>query len=178
MKTTLFILMLLLPGIQSKAQRLAMTETETHRDLPVENKAATDKVPQFTFQNYGIDLNHSNLKEYPSHILGEQVARKMFAVQKAYVRHHPASVGFTDNTIEIYKPAIYNALVKLDSYFKKAVRRNEMNPGQASEQFSKCLDIVYVVYYEEETEDLELAVKKAKSPQQLLALFNSISIKE
>lgn len=178
MKTTLFLLMLLLLGAELKAQRLAMTETETHRALPAESKPATDKAPQFIFQNYGIDLNHSNLKEYPSHILGEQVARKMFAVQKAYVRHHPASVGFTDNTIEICKPAIYNALVKLDSYFKKAVRRNEMNAGQASEQLSKCLDIVYLVYYEEETEDLELAVRKAKSPQQLLALFNSISIKE
>ena len=80
--------------------------------------------------------------------------------------------------MEIYKPAIYNSVMKLDSYFKKAVRRQEINEQTATTELSKCLDAAFVAYYEEETGELEKALKKAKSPEEILTVFNSILIKE
>lgn len=179
MKTTLFILMLLTSTLVSNAQPLKIAETKGQPATPAEiTETLPVKAPRFVFENCGIDLNHNDLKEYPDHSLGNQITKKMYATQKIYVRRHPASIGFTDNTLEIYKPAIYNAINKLDAYFKKAVRRNELNLQHVSTEFSKCLDIAYIAYYEDQTEDLEQALKKAKSPEQLLAVFDSILIKE
>ena len=73
--------------------------------------------------------------------------------------------------MEIYKPAIYNSVMKLDSYFKKAVRRQEINEQTATAELSKCLDAAFVG-------ELEKALKKAKSPEEILTVFNSILIKE
>ena len=162
-----------------KAQRMALADNKTHGTTTASASTPIPaKTPQFVFTNYGIDLNHADLKEYPQHFLGDRIARKLYATQKVYVRRHTATVGFTDNTMEIYKPAIYNSVMKLDSYFKKAVRRQEINEQTATAELSKCLDAAFVAYYEEETGELEKALKKAKSPEEILTVFNSILIKE
>ena len=160
-------------------ENMALADNKTHGTTTASASTPIPaKTPQFVFTNYGIDLNHADLKEYPQHFLGDRIARKLYATQKVYVRRHTATVGFTDNTMEIYKPAIYNSVMKLDSYFKKAVRRQEINEQTATAELSKCLDAAFVAYYEEETGELEKALKKAKSPEEILTVFNSILIKE
>ena len=160
-------------------ENMALADNKTHGTTAASTSTPIPaKTPQFVFTNYGIDLNHADLKEYPQHFLGDRIARKLYATQKVYVRRHTATVGFTDNTMEIYKPAIYNSVMKLDSYFKKAVRRQEINEQTATAELSKCLDAAFVAYYEEETGELEKALKKAKSPEEILTVFNSILIKE
>jgi hypothetical protein len=179
MKITILFLALIALGFSVKAQRMALADNKTHGTTAASASTPIPaKTPQFVFTNYGIDLNHADLKEYPQHVLGDRIARKLYATQKVYVRRHTATVGFTDNTMEIYKPAIYNSVMKLDSYFKKAVRRQEINEQTATAELSKCLDAAFVAYYEEETGELEKALKKAKSPEEILTVFNSILIKE
>ena len=179
MKITILFLALIALGFSVKAQRMALADNKTHGTTAASASTPIPaKTPQFVFTNYGIDLNHADLKEYPQHFLGDRIARKLYATQKVYVRRHTATVGFTDNTMEIYKPAIYNSVMKLDSYFKKAVRRQEINEQTATAELSKCLDAAFVAYYEEETGELEKALKKAKSPEEILTVFNSILIKE
>lgn len=179
MKTTFFLLLLIAIGTSANAQYLTMSENKTQPSAPTETKeTAAEKTPQFVFQNYGVDLTHSNIKDYPEHSLGDQVAKKIYATQKIYVHRHPSTLGFSDSTLEIYKPAIYNAITKLDNYFRKAVRRNEMNTSEASAELAKCLDLACLAYYEEQTGELEQALRKAKSPEQLLSVFHSISVKE
>ncbi|MFR3330454.1 MAG: hypothetical protein ACLTSL_09900 [Odoribacter splanchnicus] len=120
MKITILFLALIALGFSVKAQRMAIADNKTHGTTTASaNTPIPAKTPQFVFTNYGIDLNHADLKEYPQHFLGDRIARKLYATQKVYVRRHTATVGFTDNTMEIYKPAIYNSVMKLDSYFKK-----------------------------------------------------------
>lgn len=120
MKITILFLALIALGFSVKAQRMALADNKTHGTTAASTSTPIPaKTPQFVFTNYGIDLNHADLKEYPQHFLGDRIARKLYATQKVYVRRHTATVGFTDNTMEIYKPAIYNSVMKLDSYFKK-----------------------------------------------------------
>ena len=119
MKITILFLALIALGFSVKAQRMALADNKTHGTTAASASTPIPaKTPQFVFTNYGIDLNHADLKEYPQHFLGDRIARKLYATQKVYVRRHTATVGFTDNTMEIYKPAIYNSVMKLDSYFK------------------------------------------------------------
>lgn len=131
MKITILFLALIALGFSVKAQRMALADNKTHGTTTASASTPIPaKTPQFVFTNYGIDLNHADLKEYPQHFLGDRIARKLYATQKVYVRRHTATVGFTDNTMEIYKPAIYNSVMKLDSYFKKAVRRQKSTNKQ------------------------------------------------
>lgn len=179
MKTTVLLLLCMLTCYYSaNAQSLAMATnyrktqpTTADENIPAENH-------RFILQNYGIDLTHEDLTEYPEHFLGDNVARKKYATQKIYVRRHPSTIGFSDNTVEIAKPDIYNALGKIEHYFKKAVKRNEITTTKASEDLAKCFDIAYLAYYEDETENLEHALRKAKTPEELLNIFNSTLIKE
>ena len=177
MKIIILLLTLIIADFTVKAQSIVLADNSPRKENP-RNISRTDKAPLFVFNNYGIDLRHEDLKEYPQHVLGDQVARKMYATQKVYVRKHSTDISFMENTVEIYKPAIYNSILKLDNYFKKAVRRQEMDTQKACDELSECLDIAYLAYYEEKTEELEKTLKKAKSPEELLAVFHSISIKE
>ena len=107
MKITILFLALIALGFSVKAQRMALADNKTHGTTAASTSTPIPaKTPQFVFTNYGIDLNHADLKEYPQHFLGDRIARKLYATQKVYVRRHTATVGFTDNTMEIYKPAI------------------------------------------------------------------------
>lgn len=178
MKTTFFFVLLLMAGLAVNAQRLAMAVTEAPAAREKTDKEVAEKTVQFVFQSYGVDVEHTGLKEYPKHILGNRVARKMCAVEKIYIQRQPATLGFSDRSVKIYKPAIYNAVTKLDTWFKKSVRKNEMKPEEAAGRLAQCLDVAYIVYYEENTENLEQALKKAKSPEQLLAVFDSVAIQE
>ena len=170
MKTTLLISIFLFLSFISQAQDLAMADTK-------EKPSGSYITNELVLMNYGLDLSHNNLKEYPKHQLGDEVAKKIYATQKIYVRHHQNNIGFSDNVIEVYKPIIYNAITKLESYFKKAVRKNEMPVSTASKEFSHCLDIAYLAYYENNTEPFEKALKKVKTPEDLLTVFNSIQVK-
>lgn len=177
MKITILFLTIILFTGAINAQTMAYADKKNH--LPAsDNSNNTESSPAFIFTNYGIDLNHTDLTDYPQHILGDKIARKIYATQKIYVQKHDASIGFTDNTMEIFKPAIYNAILKLESHFKKAVRRQTIDAQTAQDQLAKCLDVAYMAYYEEKTVLLEKTLKKAKTAEELYAIFNSVIIKE
>ena len=177
MKTIIAILLFTLCGYTVNAQRMAMHERQLEKPA-TSTENSSEKAPQFVFHNYGMDLSHSDLSDYSEHFLGDNIAQKKHAFQSIYVRHYSATLGFSDNTMEIYKPAIYNAVVKVENYLKKAIRRKEINQGEAVQELSKCLDVAYLAYYEENTDELEQTLKKAKEPEELLHIFQSILIKE
>lgn len=177
MKTTILIFALTIFSLCAGAQEFAMDISEKKQPFQTEATEERALEAEFVFTNYGIDLEHKDLVDYPEHMLGDQIARKMFAVRKIYVRRQSSSIGYTNNTVEISKPVIYNAVLKLENYFKKSVRRNEMNSVEAAARFAACLDIASVVYYEDDTTALENAVKQAKEPVALTTLFNKVQIR-
>lgn len=176
MKSILLSLALALCAVHTQAQDLALNEKVITTTTSIAHENTSGKTPSFTFQNYGVDLSHADLKEYPEHAWGDSIARKKCAFLSVYLQRHTATLGFSDNKIDIYKPAIYNAVSKLESYLKKAVRKHEIELSKASNYLSKCLDVAYLAYYEEKTGVFEKTLKKAKTPQELLNIFQTIQI--
>lgn len=85
MKITILFLALIALGFSVKAQRMALADNKTHGTTTASASTPIPaKTPQFVFTNYGIDLNHADLKEYPQHFLGDRIARKLYATQKVY----------------------------------------------------------------------------------------------
>ena len=66
MKITILFLALIALGFSVKAQRMALADNKTHGTTAASASTPIPaKTPQFVFTNYGIDLNHADLKEYP-----------------------------------------------------------------------------------------------------------------
>ena len=178
MKTIYLLLVCLMAVGEINAQELAMrNEPAKNVDDTKEEQTAKESAA-FCFQLHGIDLCHMDLEEYPKHFLGDSVARKKQAFLSVYVQRPVATLGFSSNDIDIYKPSIYNAVSKVENYLKKAVRKQEITNIEASAYLAKCLDVAYLAYYEENTDALEKALKKAKTPQELLQIFQSVAIEE
>ena len=75
MKITILFLALIALGFSVKAQRMALADNKTHGTTTASASTPIPaKTPQFVFTNYGIDLNHADLKEYPQHFLGDRIA--------------------------------------------------------------------------------------------------------
>ena len=73
MKITILFLALIALGFSVKAQRMALADNKTHGTTTASASTPIPaKTPQFVFTNYGIDLNHADLKEYPQHFLGDR----------------------------------------------------------------------------------------------------------
>ena len=67
MKITILFLALIALGFSVKAQRMALADNKTHGTTTASTSTPIPaKTPQFVFTNYGIDLNHADLKDIPS----------------------------------------------------------------------------------------------------------------
>ena len=134
-----------------------------------------DETSIHRFKAHGVDLTHNEISDYPSHLLGDTIARKTAAFRALYVRRYSTSVGFSNTTVDIVKPAIYNSVSKIDSYLRKAVSRNNMCHKEAEKHLIKCLDVAYLAYYENTTE-LEAKLKKVRDAKQLISIFDNVVI--
>ena len=63
MKITILFLALIALGFSVKAQRMALADNKTHGTTAASTSTPIPaKTPQFVFTNYGIDMNHADLK--------------------------------------------------------------------------------------------------------------------
>ncbi len=86
---------------------------------------------------------------------------------------------FTDNTMEIYKPAIYNSGYEAgQSYFKKQSAGRKSTNKQLRQNCRNAWMQPLSLTMRKKNGELEKALKKAKSPEEILTVFNSILIKE
>jgi len=135
----------------------------------------TANVPTHSFNANGIDLTHSEISDFAPHLLGDDIARKMTAVRNRYVRRYSTSVGFSNNSVEIAKPAIYNSITRIDTYLRRAVSRNNISHEEAAKHLARCLDVAYVAYFENSTE-LEAKLRKTRDALQLLEIFEGVEL--
>lgn len=116
MKTIYLLLVCLMAVGEINAQELAMRNEPAKNVNDTKEEQTAKESAAFCFQLHGIDLCHMDLEEYPKHFLGDSVARKKQAFLSVYVQRPVATLGFSSNDIDIYKPSIYNAVSKVENY--------------------------------------------------------------
>ena len=108
------------------------TETTVSTSHPekrnTESKEASGT--EFVFDIYG-DIPVAKVVFESDHFLGEGIAKKWDTFVHNYTHEYDMSVGFSDTSVEIVKPAVYKAVNKVNKYYKKAVNKNQISRDAA-----------------------------------------------
>jgi hypothetical protein len=117
-----------------------------------------------------IEVDLSQINKNP---LGTEVAKKAFILKKTYTyieKGSPTSPG--DKTI-VRKPTIYYSVLKLNKFYKKEIKKGNMNEKVAADRYTLVLDRAYSIF-DQNTQDFERYLKSLKKPQDIEEAFLSI----
>ncbi len=132
----------------------------------------TKNEKHFIFDVYEADVLKG--EEVEPHFLGAEIASKWAVLNKLYIKKTEVSVGFGASYSETIKPSVYNAVSKLNSYFKKSISKNSLNINEAAKQFNRVLDCAIAAYYSADSVEFESVLAKTKKPDEILEIFNMV----
>jgi len=135
---------------------------------------AQDEI-QFVFENNprALDINSVSGNGFRDHPMGNEISKKLELLKSRYTYIVPASpTSPTDKTVVI-KPVIYNSILKLNRYYKKELKSENITLKGAQEEFLKCINIALIIYAEN-TDEFEQYLRKAKKPDQIIDTYNKV----
>ena len=88
------------------------------------------------------------------------------------------TIGFTDSSVEILKPSIYKAVNKVNKYYKKALKKEEVSREVATFNMGHILDCANVMCFDDNSKSFEEALKSADEPEEIIALFNQVTLRK
>lgn len=124
-------------------------------------------------QGVSTELDGKRGGYFGSHYLGEEVQNKFDQFLKLYVSYESSGGAYATEKKVIAKKDIYNSVQKLDKYFKKVVRKDELSEIDAKERFGHVLDVANAIRFYDTTQ-FELLVSTAKNPEQIEKYYKSI----
>ena len=127
---------------------------------------------QFTFQNQMRDTVHFevNRNDLSSHYLGVQIAVKYYRLKETYTYVEAGSVSNPGERTIVMKPTIYYSLKRLNSHYKKQLRKGAIDSIEAVEELGWYFDVGFAIY-EQDTSDFERALKSARNPDEIAQVF-------
>lgn len=132
---------------------------------------------EFVFDVYG-DIPVAKVVFESDHFLGEGIAKKWDTFVHNYTHEYDMSVGFSDTSVEIVKPAVYKAVNKVNKYYKKAVNKHQVSRDTAITSMAHILDCANVICFEQDTQTLEQALRSADRPEAIIALFDKVKLRK
>ena len=132
---------------------------------------------EFVFDVYG-DIPVAKVVFESDHFLGKGIAKKWDTFVHNYTHEYDMSVGFSDTSVEIVKPAVYKAVNKVNKYYKKAVNKHQVNRDTAITSMAHILDCANVICFEQDTQTLEQALRSADRPEAIIALFDKVKLRK
>ena len=160
---------------QNKLVASILTGKENRIVDPWDAKTGNNE-KQYIFKVYGDNTLPKG--EVQSHFMGTDIAVKWAKVNELYLRKTEVSVGFGSTYSETLKPAIFNAVYRMNSYYRKALIRKSINVEDAKNQFSWILDCAIAICHNSDTSGFERSLAKLKDPDKILSLFNLVKIEK
>lgn len=112
------------------------------------------------------------------HYLGSDITGKWNTFIQNYTHEYDVTIGFTDSSVEILKPSIYKAVNKVNKYYKKALKKEEVSREVATSNMAHILDCANVMCFDDNSKSFEEAVKSADEPEEIIALFNQVTLRK
>jgi len=171
MKTRLLFAVIILSAISGRVfaqDALAMNfigDTKT-------TKVAVAGLPDFEFRasDNTNDLKAISSEMIGEHFLGKLVSEKLYLLEAKYTYQVPIVPGNPQTRTMIRKPVIYDAVIKIERYLKKSVKKGEISTETASTEFNKVLDVAFNVLTAETT-SFEKAITETNDVNSLTNLF-------
>ena len=117
-----------------------------------------------------VDYTHAGI-----HILGPEVARKMLLLQETYTYIERGTLMAPGDKVIIKKPDIYYSVKKLNTYYRKAVKKGTVTSEQAAKNLTSCIEKSYSIFYED-TQKFEEFIRTKKKPEDIQKAFDSIKL--
>lgn len=144
-------------------------------DKDLKSGTAKKEAGNFSFTVYGeIPVRVADYAE--PHYLGAPVEAKWNTFLLNSVQVSEQSVGFSNTTVRIHKPILYNAVQKVNKYVKKACKKSEMSHEKAVEVMSHVLDCANVICLESDSKSFEDALSEAESAEDILGIFENTNL--
>ncbi|MBP1638766.1 MAG: hypothetical protein H6Q17_349 [Bacteroidetes bacterium] len=180
MKKLLYISLLLMEvSLTVQAQtytEIAAVNHATSKEISSVSSATTNVRTRYLFKVYGsIPTPKATFEE--EHFLGGDLSAKWNAFNQNYTHVYNVTIGPSTSNIEIVKPAVYNAVNKVNAYYKKAVRKGWVTRDEAIRKLSHIFDCANVICFDDESAPFEREVNKAISPEEIISLFDCVDIK-
>lgn len=121
-------------------------------------------------------LSSVNLQSYPSHLFGDEIALKFAVFEDTYTYIVPGDPSSPMHKTSVQKPLIFNSVKKINTYLKKQVKKKMIDQQQATTNLNHVLNVALSVFAQP-SKALEEELKKAKTPEELLAVFNRVELK-
>lgn len=171
MNTKLVFAVVIFASISGKV----LAQNTLAMNFPGDTKSAkvmSSELPSYEFRASSTedDLKNISSEMIGEHILGKLVSEKLYLLEAKYIYQVPIVPGNPQMRTVIRKPAIYDAVVKIEKYFKKSVKKGEITTEIASTEFNKVLDVAFNVLTAETT-DFEKTIKETTDVIQLTNLF-------
>lgn len=184
MKRIISMAVVLVITMEATAQKgeLAMNENISGKDHVSKNeKEATPvgKKPKaaFIFDVYG-EIPTTKPVFEAEHYLGSDITGKWNTFIQNYTHEYDVTIGFTDSSVEILKPSIYKAVNKVNKYYKKALKKEEVSREVATFNMGHILDCANVMCFDDNSKSFEEALKSADEPEEIIALFNQVTLRK
>ncbi len=132
---------------------------------------------EFLFENeLGDTLRYKiNYAYAGTHTLGTEVARKMMLLQETYTHiEKGTSMSPGEKTI-VTKPEIFYSVKKLNTYYKKAVKKGIIDEEEAAKSLISVVNKSFSILYQD-TEKFEAYLKKQKKPEEIQKAFDLIKL--
>ncbi len=149
-----------------------------------ENRAEKEATPvgkkpkaAFIFDVYG-EIPTTKPVFETEHYLGSDITGKWNTFIQNYTHEYDVTIGFTDSSVEILKPSIYKAVNKVNKYYKKALKKEEVSREVATSNMAHILDCANVMCFDDNSKSFEEAVKSADEPEEIIALFNQVTLRK
>ena len=104
------------------------------------------------------------------HYLGDDIALKMYRVKDTYTYIEVGSPSSPGDKTQVNKPAIYYAIKKLNTYYKKQLKKGELDQNEVYKKLTRYLNIAYSIY-NEDTSMLENELRSAKKAPEIDKVF-------
>lgn len=132
--------------------------------------------PKYSLESLDLSSVTKNIIFEEDHYLGDLITQKWNLFQQSYRRVFSQSIGLTNSSVEIIKPTVYNAVNKINNHYKKELKKGVKNKVEIADTFSHVLDCANLLFYEEDTKNIEADIKASKTADELIKVFDSISI--
>ncbi len=171
MKTSLrFIILIFLLGAGKlfAQDALAMNFVGDTKTTNTGNAGLT--IYEFKASSMDFDLSSISKDMIGEHFLGEKIASKVYLLESKYTYQVEIVPGNPQTKTVIRKPAIYDAVQKIERHLKKSIKKGEVSIETATTDFNKVLDVAFNVLTAD-TEDFEKAISKTSDVKSLTSLF-------
>jgi len=172
MKTSLYLIFIffVLTSVKLFAQNdLAMAFPKE----VAKTSSSSSGLPVFEFKVYSNETDLSTISNdmIEKHIFGESVSKKMYLLDSKYTYKVPMVPGNPQMRTIVRKPVIYDAVMKIERYLKKSVKKGTISMETASADFNKVLDIANSVC----TADTKSFEKEISSTNDVVSLVNLLT---